>query len=212
MHNRYFHTFSIISTLAAVVALFISIRSCQVSSEAYRLASAEYVQERTLLLAAEFSKKNDIVKLKPTNNEITFLKGIVTFPSEIYDEPVPVGSNGELWRMSALVSSLENYALKKAPRENGLTKVQSLHIPVIVESYYAAKGDTYTDKSLYFLGYDAFVYEDSYKEPSLHFRELLFALKESHLQSLDADILKKIINKELRVRMPYGSPSPLPKK
>lgn len=81
--------------------------------------------------------------------------------------------------MPVIISTLQDYVLKKVPRANGVIKIQSSQIPVIVESYYAAKGDTYTDKSLYFLGYDSFVYEDTYKSPSIHFRDLVFALRET---------------------------------
>ncbi|RON34430.1 hypothetical protein BK661_10140 [Pseudomonas frederiksbergensis] len=203
---------STVSALASVFAILISIKSCQVSNDAFDLASAEYIQGRSLLLTAEFSENNESIKLKPTNDEITFLTGTVTFPSEIYGEAVPVSSSGALWRMGAITPNLQDYALKKAPRETGLIKAQSLTIPIIIDSYYAVKGDTYTDRSLYLLRYDAFIHEDLYKQPSLYFRGLLFSLRESQLQKLDADLLKKIINNEMRVIMPYGAPSLLPKK
>lgn len=213
MNDRLYRSLSFVSALAAVLAVFISIKSCQVSNDALALASNEHIQDRTLILTANFSENNDGITLKPTNAEITLLKGVVTFPPEIYAEAIPISSSGELWRMPVIISSLQNYVLKKVPRANGVIKIQSSQIPVIVESYYAAKGDTYTDKSLYFLGYDSFVYEDKYKSPPIHFRELVFALRETNEKNvISPDDLDKIINKQSFVRMPYGLPSTSPKK
>lgn len=213
MNSRLHRFLSSASALAAVLALFISIRSCQVSNDALALAGNEYIQERTLILTAKFSESNDGITLKPINGEITLLKGGVTFPPEIYSDAVPISASGDLLRMGGIIPSLQNYISKRVPREKGMIKVQSSQIPVIVETYYAAKGDTYTDKSLYFLGYDAFVYEDAYKSPSIHFRDLVFALRETNKENeISPDDLNKIINNQSYVRMPYGPPSTSPKK
>lgn len=213
MNSRLYHFLSSASALAAVIALFISIKSCQVSNNALNLAGDEYIQERTLILTANFPDSDDGITLKPTNAEITLLRATVTFPPEIYAEAVPISSNGELWRMGGIIPSLQSYVLKKVPRENDVIKVQSSQIPVIVDSYYAAKGDTYTDKSLYFLGYDASVFEDTYKSPSIHLRDLVFALRETNENNeISPDVLNKIINNQSYVRMPHGLPSTSPKK
>lgn len=78
MNGRPYRSLSFVSALAAVLAVFISIRSCQVSNNALALASNEYIQERALILTANFSENNDGITLKPTNAEITLLKGVVT--------------------------------------------------------------------------------------------------------------------------------------
>ena len=195
------------SAIASGIAILISIKSCQISNNTYDLASTEYIQERSLLLTAEFSDNNNSIRLKPTNNEITLLIGSVIFPSRLHDSPIPVSSSGELWGMGSLIPNLQDYALEKAPRETGFTKLKTSTTPIIINSYYIAKGDTYTDHSLYLLKYDTLIYEDPDKQPTIHFRGLLFVLRESQQQKIDTELLNKVENKEMFIKMPYGPPS-----
>src|SRR5437868_6729820 len=66
---------TIISVFLSALALVSSLRSCQIAQDAQELTRKQYQEDRLLVLEGEFNEEGDQVKLKPTDNSLTFLEG-----------------------------------------------------------------------------------------------------------------------------------------
>jgi hypothetical protein len=156
--------------LALAISLFsfvISALSFTVTLRGSSISGTQFQQERQLVLAGTFKTKMGIA-VAPIDSAMRFLEGTAYFPPQIFSYPVPVNGNGEFLRMGAVQAALERYIEKMVPKENGYARVsQGEKIPIIISSYYAVKGDSYTDVSLYLMGVDFVVLDEPSKGPDL---------------------------------------------
>ena len=71
---------TIVSLFVSALALLSSIRSCQVSRDAYNLAEKQYHGERLLVLSGDFNQKGDEVVLKASDSSLSFWRVSLTSP------------------------------------------------------------------------------------------------------------------------------------
>ena len=163
-----------IANFAALIAIIISIAGLFFAFKAYELSSTQYTQERLLVLIGEFGKKENTIFVKSINANIKFIKGQVLFPSEIHEDPVPIGPKGNFWHLGTIIFELKSHVRKKIPAKKGVVKISQGQIPILISSYYVTNGEAYTDNSIYMLGVQIQVNQNKHEEPIIRFKNLSF--------------------------------------
>jgi hypothetical protein len=149
-----------ISFILSALAFFVSIRSCDVSQQAHELSHRTYLEERQLVLTGDFSKDGNEVKIRSIEPPNVFLEGTATFPEAVCKEQLPITSASKTLYLFDPKMGLQKLIEARVPNEKGLVKVSTNgKIPVLIDSYYTSKGESYTDRSIYLLSVDVLVPE-----------------------------------------------------
>ena len=167
------------SLLASVAALAVSIVSCQIALDAQNQAVTQFRQERQLVLTATFetpkaSGSCSSIKAQPISQDFKFQEGRAYLPPEIYKEPIPIANDGDFHSMGSVCFDFQKFIKTKLPAKPGYTQVGDGAIPLFIESFYAVKGESYTDKSLYVLNTLIVVSDKEEELPSITFEGLSF--------------------------------------
>ncbi|MBE8717193.1 hypothetical protein [Cellvibrio polysaccharolyticus] len=168
--------------IGSMIAVAMSILSLVFAHQAHQLSVLEFKQERYLILKGTFKDEGKSVYVASASNESYFLKGEVFFPPLIHEYSAPIDSSGKFWHMGSVMHELQELTLKHVQPESGVVKFSNGDIPIIIKSYYASKGEAYTDVSLYMLGMEVFIEDKEYSRPRITLNSLSF------VQRLDPNI------------------------
>jgi hypothetical protein len=169
----------IAALLASITALGVSVTSCVISQIAEQRATMQFRQERQLVLTGKFQTPGgkgtcSSITAVPISQDFKFQEGSAHLPPQLYDKPIPIANNGDFLHMGSVCFDLQTYTKTKIPAEKGSMKIGQGQIPLIIKSFYAVKGDSYTDVSLYVLDTMLIVYEEESDSPSINFDGLSF--------------------------------------
>ncbi|MCF2861040.1 hypothetical protein ABMY44_02525 [Pseudoalteromonas sp. Cnat2-41] len=197
---------SIAPIVISLFALLVSVKSCHLADEVQQQSSKEYKQERWLILTGVFEEKGLGIKVKAIDSEKVFLEGKASFPKSIYKEEIPINSDGDFLHMGSVGYDLKKFIASKIPKKEGFAKVSSGKIPLYIQSYYAVKGETYTDISLYMLNMTIVVSGEEYKDPHVNLEGLIFVERYRPDVKPDHELLDKFINEEIGLYLPPKAP------
>lgn len=195
------------------LSICISIFSLCISILAIAISYASYREERELILKAKFSKKDSFrsIVVQPISTESHFLIGEAFFPESLVNEPVKIDCSGNFRWVETIYHQCEDIIIKKFKPKKGYIQISEGMIPLVIKSYYAAHGKTYTDISLYYL--DIMFTRGEYEgDISVRFNGLLFA-KQFDWNEQKVSIhkmLDEIWNSKESVYIPYKKPSLFP--
>lgn len=191
---------TIVPILISLMAFGVSVRSCSVSEKIQKQSISEYQQERLLILTAgAFEEKKFSIKVKPIDNSKVLLEGDVHFPKAIYQSEVPINADGNFLHMGSVEYDLKQFLTKEIPPKKGYTQVSSSKFPIIIRSYYAVKGQAYTDISLYMLTMTVVISENEYIDPEINLEGLIFVQRYKPDKIPDLELLDRFINKEIGI-------------
>ncbi|WP_029913271.1 hypothetical protein [Pelobacter seleniigenes] len=182
----------IISLIAAIISLV----GLTFAYQAHELSVLQYKQERYLILKGSFGEKGDEIQVTSATSESHFLEGEVYFPPSIYADPTPIDSSGKFWDMGSVLYELENHILKRVKPEDGTIKMLTNKIPIIIKSYYASKGESYTDVSLYTLGMISQINDGKYSRPIITLNSLNFIAHHNGKVTITPEELDNFLNAE----------------
>lgn len=116
-----------------------------------------------MVLIAKFGREAEglrfhTIVVEPTDQTQRLLDCEVYFPSSVLSGAVAI-RNGSFMSIGAIKAMIERNVVK----EKGYVRVADAQLPIIIKCYYAAKGEAWTDISLYFLKLTAFVWDDPSK-------------------------------------------------
>ena len=96
---------------------------------------------------------------------------------------------------------------EKVPREKGFAQVNlDGKIPILIDAYYAVKGESFLDRSLYLLSV-AFIQTDNENElPSIKFTGLLFIQRFPSSAWVTTDYLDQMVADDKGFYIPPKSP------
>lgn len=143
-------TITILTLLFSLVAIIISVMSYQVSQNAFNLSEKEFDQDRQIILKGQFTEDFKI-KVVPIDQSFHFLKGRAYIPSKIYQDEIPIQGDGNFWHMGSIEFHLNNFIDTTLITEANFITIGEMSIPIVIDSYYAIKGESYSDRSLYSL-------------------------------------------------------------
>lgn len=170
------------SALLAVVALAVSVRGCQLAQDANLQSQRQYREERSLILQGDFAENGQSVKLLPVGDATTFLEAKVYFPSEITKHVSTVRPLDKTLNLATALSGVQDVAQKRIPSKPGFVRMSTDgKMPVLIDAYYASRGEAYQDKSIYLLGVEVVVFEEPSTPAAVKFTGLTF------LRRLDAE-------------------------
>ena len=162
--------------VVALLAMVVSVRSCQVSQQAAERSERDYRDQRSLVVVGDFDRESRELTVRAVDPSVTLLEGAIIPPPSIHDDPLPIRGDGSVMGMGSLLFSLEQYIRQNVPQpEKDFVEVSMQgKIPIVLHSYYSAKGATFTDLSLYLLGVE-FTYSGNNPAPEVWLAGVLFA-------------------------------------
>lgn len=195
---------------AASLAIGISILALFVSGLTLAVNYAGYLEERALILKADFFEKKGFwsIVVQPVSKDSHFLIGEAFFPESLVNEPVKIDCTGEFRWMGTIQRKYEEIIIKRFQSKKGYTQIGEGVIPLLIRSYYAAHGKTYSDISLYYLDV-MFTRGEDEEAASVTFGGLIFG-KRLTWKELKVSIHKELDemwNSKEGMYTPYREPS-----
>jgi hypothetical protein len=155
---------SLLALTFSVLAFSVSVRGCQVAENTFAQSKIQFQQERSLILSATFehvaSRDWTGITVAPIDPSFRLLRGTAYFPSRVFKDEIEIQQNGEWRTMGSFGYALSTFIENSIPPEKDEVKVGRVNVPTLIQSYYATKGTTYGDVSLYMLSLDAYIYSD----------------------------------------------------
>lgn len=202
----------ILALVVALIALFVSIRSCSISDEALGISESEYSDSRNLILTADFSENNKAVIIKPHSEQMELVTLSVIGPSKIFENsaeftmPILFETNpiGYWSSLDDIKDTISKYHLEKDCKNIPGNILIEARIPIVVDSSYIAKNTRLYDTSIYDIKY-AF-YREGDQNCKTTFSYVLFVTIEfvSHVQPATADKIKKDLFDGIPLRITFS--------
>jgi len=156
-HKRHYigdYTNAISASIAAL-ALIVSVRSCYTADRASQEVTRQYTEERQLVLSGVFADNEAACAdwhVKPIADGFEYGRGRVFLPGAIFKSAITIDAGGWVHFLHGACKALDDYAASRADGiAPGHVAVGDGDIPIVIESFYAVKGNAYTDASLYYL-------------------------------------------------------------
>ncbi len=188
----------VVAFIISVIAILISIGGLGFTYLAYNLSIIEHRQTRSLILKGTFDESGTTAHIAPVSDSNYFMHGQVIYPTLIYNEINLVKSSGKLWHLDKIQQKLIELTTGMKT-EQGDIQSFSFGVPIIIISYYASNGMTYTDKSLYTLDATAYLESKQGATPNVLMTSITFI---RHDSDIDQSYIDKI-NKGTKIVIPY---------
>lgn len=186
-----------IALLVAVLSLIVSVRSCAVSEKAAAESHIQFQQDRQLVLKGKFTDPHPFgcsgVQALPITDGFQFQGGSAFLASKIYPQPIEVSPDGNFVFAGDPCSALSKFSARLMRPKPGFESVGQGDIPIIIRSFYAVKGDSYTDVSLYLLHTTIGVQSDQDSQPIIIFSGLSFVRRMPANEPVDIQLLDKLL-------------------
>lgn len=198
---------AVASAVVALVALGVSLRGCQLAQDANLQTQRQYREERSLILQGDFAEDGESVKLLSISDSATLLEAKVYFPSEITKHVSTFLPLEKTLYLSTAISGLQDVIQKRVPSESGHMKISTDgKIPVLIDAYYVSRGEAYQDKSVYLLGVEFVVGEESSTPPAVKFTGLTFLRRLDVEKPVNPKMLDDMMNSKKGIFVPARTP------
>lgn len=192
----------LIASLAAIVslvALAVSVRSCEISQNAHNLSVLEYNNSRALILKGAVQENNLEIRVSPLDPEFLLQEVHYQFPSEF-------GTGRKVASPPNFMLNLNNelahyrYLLKQRyeGRVQGRIIGEDARMPFLIETYSSVKGESFRSTALYTLNFNFEVFADSTQEPIIRLTGITFgsriARDENPKALLEKDWKEALVN------------------
>jgi hypothetical protein len=166
------------------VALLASVKSCLVSDQAYKLTEEEYKAARFPVLVGTVNDKGDALLLRAADSAMTLQNAKVYYPPKLLHEVWTVSPPALELSLLALRLTLEDEINKRVKKEPGQIKIsdEDAGIPIVIEPFYVAKGESHFDRALYLVRLQFTLTDDPASPPHVKFLGLTFI---KHLKTED---------------------------
>jgi hypothetical protein len=178
-----------------VITLVISSLALYLSYQSYDLSKKQYKENHQLILKGQVKKNELDIEVNPTDSSKTFLMGNVFFPSFIASKDIQIQPNGSFKEMKTIEKKIKDFFSNIYPREKGFVQIAEINIPIMIRTFYASNGNTYIDRSIYFINLTFVVSNEEYKDPELVFNGLVFVRRLSDEINFTLDILDSMYDK-----------------
>jgi hypothetical protein len=146
--------------LIAIIALIVSIRSCQTSNDSFGLSEIDFHSERTIVLEADFSDQENII-FKPVDEEMKIVRLTVFEPDSImrngveFNQIIDFESSppGHWKYFDTFKELISKHHLKESCEGQPGNIMIITRIPIMISTRYIAKNTSLNDLSIYNLKY-----------------------------------------------------------
>ena len=179
---------AIIAIIVSMISLYNSIEATKYAKKAYKLSEQENTEERLLVLDGLFHTSEKKFTLTPIVKNISLQLCEIYYPSELGGQSFKARPpKFEIFTISQeieLAKFIRNKYKDVIDDDEFIALIEG-SLPVIIKSYYIAKGNGYTEQSLYALKYQS-ITGKNHVETKSSFVDLVFIRR----LSMDADIQK----------------------
>ena len=141
---------SIFAAAIALIAMGVSIRSCQLVEKQTSLTQTAFERTQKITLDATFGDAGNSIELIPVETNHRLQSGVLIFPSSVYAEPFEIREGGKVYGTGTLnlkIAKLTNPTA--AALEGDIVAIGEIGVPVVILTYYTVSGDILQDASLY---------------------------------------------------------------
>lgn len=179
--------------IISLVALLCSFKSFYVANDAKQLSLQIYKGERSIILHSSPSEGKLELQIKPIDSNHVLLSAAAFFPKQVFEKEVTIDAAGKVNSMVIIQLRVKKIleATIDCPKDS--VTVGGMNLPLYIKSYYACKGETYTDVSLYAMDIKSIYTDESH---SLSLDSLVFMKREPENNGVNQDFLDSFINDE----------------
>lgn len=167
---------SYVAAIVSVLALAVSIRSCQVSQNALNIVVLEYNNSRALVLKGTVQNNNTDIEVSPLDSIFLLQEIHYEFPSEFATGRRYASAPNYLLTLSDEIKHFKKKLVirYRGEAENGKTVGENARMPFLIEAYSSVKGESFRSTSIYTLNFKFEAYSDPLREPSITLTGITF--------------------------------------
>lgn len=171
------------SAAISLIAMIISVRSCVVTEATLRLADEEFKAARLPIYQGDVNDSTNVVVLQSSEPSIRLQQAKIYYPTEI-DKGIWSAQPPKFdFHILVIKQAMQELLNKKVPKKAGFARfAPEASLPIVIESFYTARGKGFIDRSLYVLNFTYTVTDRQNELPIVHFIGLTFL---QHLKSED---------------------------
>ena len=163
--NKFENIAGLASLGLSVCALIVSVRSCSYSERALSLSGDDFAAARTVVLNGKADPANFTMRLECLDQQMSLQRATVWFPRQLR-----LGSSSvhqpdfllDLITLRFMMSEALDDRMASLGKTEGFFSSEG-SVPIIVESYYVAKGQSRVDRSRYEIPYRYFRFGEKRK-------------------------------------------------
>jgi hypothetical protein len=166
---------AIASLPIALIAIAISLTSNRTAKDAFDLSKQEFNSDRNLILTAIVNNDRKEIVLKPIDEGMVMQGCDIYYPSELQKGSWVV-DQGDMSFSTLVAGQFLDQRLIES-NTHDLDKHYFIYegkLPVAIHSYYAARGSTFEDRSIYVLHYQSVISKESYPGKNIEFKNISF--------------------------------------
>lgn len=164
-----------IPLLFSVIAIIISIRSCQIADNTFNLDKNQYHDSLMSIWLFEYFEKGKYFKAKPSNEKVTLQGARLIYPDSISKRKWKIRLPENKLHIMSPISKLQKEINKIITKTDSVVKVlDNSFLPVVLESYYSINGKNLSNLSFYALRYKSIIHFEKYKDAEIKITGLTF--------------------------------------
>lgn len=159
--------FNIITIVASLIAIIVSIFSLLYTQKAYQLAENQDMERKTAIWTGEYNDKKEEISFTSSSEGITLQLANVYFPSELAENEWYINPPDYTLPTTVLESAVTEILDKKIKRKKDFYQVAEGDIPIVIDSHYIAAGSSASIKSQYNIRFIATFSEKEFQLPDV---------------------------------------------
>jgi hypothetical protein len=177
-----------VSVAVSILALTVSVRSCQVSQNALNVAVLEYNNARALVLKGSIQDGSTHIQISPLDSAFFLQEIHYRFPSEFGTGRKYAAAPNHVLALNDEINYFKNLLVSRYRDEvqAGVIIGENARMPFLIEAYASTRGQSFRSTSIYTLNFEFKVYGDSLRAPSITLTGITFGSRIDHKQ--DAQI------------------------
>lgn len=165
-----------VSVALSILALIVSVKSCQISQNALNVEILEYNNTRALVLKGSVQDSNRHIEISPLDSSFLIQEIHYTFPSELGTGRKYAAAPNHVLELSDEVNFFKRLLAShyRDKVQSGVIVGENARMPFLIEAYASTKGESFRSTSIYTLNFKFKVYGDSLREPSITLTGITF--------------------------------------
>lgn len=166
---------SISALVISLVALFSSIRSCSVAEDAFKLQAEQNDASKLTVWIGKYDEASKAISIVPSNSKVVLLRAKASYPDVISKQEWPIEAPEYKLHLTSPIVNIQKAVEDRVKKRKGyVVLLDDSRIPIVLEAYYTIDGESFMEKSLYSIEYEAIIREEEWKSPFVKINGLLF--------------------------------------
>lgn len=186
-----------ISLMISALSLVVALIAAASSLYSITITKKKHILDRSLILLAEYNLEHNKILIQPLNVDVKLLRARIHFPPSFSMIQESINSHGYTSDMSIFEVNAR-HMISQIYKEIKNNLLYAIQVPVVIESYYAVRGNTYTDTSQYILSMKLKFENVCSYFPTVYDADIILREKEViwnesyklHLEDIFEDIIK----------------------